>query len=450
MLVLIVGIGKVGDILTEYISKEGHNIVIIDIDPKILETTINKYDVLGILGSGTSHNILVEAGARKADLLIAVTTSDEMNILCCLMAKCLGTKNIIARVRDPVYSQQRSFMSDELGLNMTINPEYEAAYEMSRILRFPSAIKTDIFAKGRVELAEIKLGEDNPLNGHMLSELSAILKARILICAVQRGNEVIIPSGNFKIESGDYLYITASHQELSNFFKSVGIYRERVRTVMIIGGSNIAYYLAELLDGLGMNVKLVEKEEQRCLELSDLLPNTKIIYGDGADRALLLEEGIENVDACVLLTSIDEENIILSMYAKKLGVRKVITKIDRTSFTDLLGSLDLESIISPKTVTSNNILRYIRAMNDTMGGSVQTLYKLVDGKIEALEFLVKNDKLITGIPLRDLKLKSNLLVACLIRGNKIIYPRGGDTIEPGDGLIIVTNHIIKDIDDILL
>lgn len=450
MLILIAGIGKVGETLTEYISKEDHDIVVIDTDVKTLEETINKYDVLGVLGSGASYDILVEAGAKRADLIISVTESDELNILCCMIAKRLGTKHTIARVRDPIYSQQRTFMRDELGMNMTINPEYEAAYEISRVLRFPSALKIDLFAKGRVELAEIKLAPGNLLNGHSLAELQSLLKTKILICAVQRGDNVVIPSGDFVLNAGDNIYITAAHHEMAHFFKTVGIYRERVKTVIIIGGSDIAYYLAVLLKDHNMSVKIIEKDRQRCLELTELLSDTVIIHGDGTDKALLIEEGIEDVDACVTLTGLDEENIILSLYANSLNIDKVVTKVDRTAFTDLLAEIGIESVVSPKAATANIILRYVRSIDNVKGGSVQTLYKLMDGKIEALEFLIKSNKSITGIPLKNLKIKKNILVACIIRNNKLIFPFGSDIIENGDTLIIVSaNHIIKDADDIL-
>ena len=450
MLILIAGIGNVGKILTEYISKENHDIVVIETDNKILETAINKYDVKGILGNGASWDILNEAGAARADLIIAVTESDELNILCCLIAKRMGTKHTIARVRDPIYLRQLPFMRDEFEINMIINPEFEAASEISRLLRFPSAIKIDVFAKGRVELVEIKLTDNSPLIGKTLSELPQIINSKLLVCAVQRNEEVIIPSGNFTMRGGDDIYITASHHDMSFFFKKIGIFTEKIKSVIIIGGSDIAYYLSVLLDEQGIAVKIIEQDKARCLELGELLPNVEIAHGDGTDRAILLEESIENTGACISLTNVDEANVIISLYANKLKVKKVITKIDEHSFSDILDSIGIESIISPKYATANNILRYVRAMEHTSGGSVQTLYKLIDGKIEALEFLVKNNNEITGVALRGLKLKPNILVACIIRNNKLIYPHGSDTIESGDGVIIVTaGSIIKNIEDIL-
>jgi trk system potassium uptake protein TrkA len=416
---------------------------------------INAYDVRGIVGNATSYNVLSEANITRADLIISVTESDEINILCCLIAKHMGAKHTIARVRDPIYSQQINFMRDELGLNMIINPEYEAALDISRVLRFPSAIKIDIFAKGRVELAEIKINAGNILHGLALSELQKKIKTKVLICVVKRNDDIYIPKGDFILSEGDYIYITASHANMANFFRAIGIYREKAKSVMIIGGSDIAYYLAKQIDGLGMFVKILEFDKDRCMDLSDMLPGVRIINGDGTDRALLLEERLDEVDACVTLTGIDEENILVSLFAKKLKVDKVITKVDRSAFTDILDELGIDTIVSPKTITAGNILKYIRILEyqvkyDKVADTLQTLYKIVDGKVEAIEFKVKDTEELCRIPLRNLKLKKGILIACLIKGNAVMFPFGDDMIEAGDTVIVITSeHIIKELSDIL-
>lgn len=450
MRIVIVGCGKIGLTLTESLSKEDHDITIIDTDIKVVNSIVDVYDVLGIHGNGANYSIQLDAGVNNADLLIATASSDEINMLCCLIAKKIGVKNTIARIRDPEYSKQFVFMMDKMGLDMVVNPEYEAACEITRSLTFPSATKIDTFSKGRVDLAEMKITQENALNNCRLSELYNRFKIKILVCAVQRENNVFIPSGDFVLQSGDKIHFTASHTELASFFKAIGVYKHKSRNVIIIGGGRIAYYLAVQLIEMGMSVKIIEKDEDRCIELSESLPKVKIICGDGTDQSLLAEENLEQADACVAITGIDEENVIISMFAKKNNVKKVITKINKSSLIEMVGNIGLESIISAKQITSDRILRYVRAMQNSEGSNVLTLYRLVNNRVEALEFYVSDNYLFAGKTLRELNIKSNMLISCIIRQNKIIFPGGSDKIEKGDNVIVVTaNEKLHDLYDIL-
>lgn len=452
MRIIIVGCGKVGDLLTSYISKEGHDVVVVDTDQALIEDIVNEYDVMGIVGNGASRTVQLEAGADKANLLIAVTASDELNLMCCLVARKLGTRHAIARVRNPEYSEQIQFMRGEFGLSMAVNPEYDAAKEIFRILRFPAALKVDTFCKGRVDLVEVKVDENHPLCGRPLRELGSGLGVNVLVCAVKRGDTVTIPSGDFTPLAGDIIHITASHNDLVSFFKKLGAMDKRIRSVMLVGGGNLAYHTAKMLESTGIEVKVVEREVERANQLAELLPKAMIINGDGTDSDLLLEEGLDNVDALASLTGIDEENIIISMFASKRNVDKVITKINRPSVMKLLSSIGLECVVSPKYVTANNILRYLRGLEHSDNSIIQTLYKIVDDQAEAIEFIAAEGFDALGVPIKEMKIKKNILLACIIRGSKIIYPHGDDTIELGDTVIVVAKSeaAVHDLDDILI
>lgn len=448
--IVIIGEGKIGATLTEQLSKEGHNITVIDNNPKRVEEIVNLYDVMGLCGNGASYDIQMEAGVNKARLFISASSSDELNILSCLIAKKIGARHTIARVRSPEYSRQMTFMKEELGISMLVNPEYEAANEISRVLRFPSAIKIDSFAKGRVDLAEVKLNAGNPLDGLPVSAIHTKYQVRVLICAVQRGDAAIIPNGEFVLQSGDKIHITASRQELSSFLKMLGIYKQRLKNVMIVGGGKIAFYLTQQLIEAGYYVKIIENNEKRCIELSELLPKAQIIWGDGTDQDILLEEGLEQTDALVSLTGIDEENIIISMFANTKQVDKIVTKVNRISY-DILNSIGLETVVSPKLVASSRILRYVRDKQHSGNSSMQTLYKLVGGKAEAMEFNVTEESKCADIPFKQIQFRKEVLVACIIRGNKVIFPGGEDRLLPKDTVIIVTAKSgIQELDDILL
>lgn len=450
MRIVIVGDGKVGQALTGRLAEEGHDLVVIDSSPDALRASVEVHDVIGIRGNGASYHVQKEAGVQDADLLIAATSSDELNLLCCMVAKKLGARHTIARVRNPDYADQLVMMKEEFGLSMTVNPELAAATEISRMLRFPSALKLDSFARGMLELVEVKVKEDSPLLGQALYSLSGRLGIRILICAVRRGEEVYIPDGSFVLQEGDKISLTATPSEMDSLFRKLGIYRHKIHRVLVVGGGRIALYLAKLLLKLGMSVKIIEKDPLRCEELSDALPKAQIILGDGSDRELLEEEGIEDMDALVALTGMDEENIIISMYAGTLGLGKVVTKINRMSFQEILDGAGIESVISPKGITVNQIVRYVRAMQNSQGSNVETLHRIVGGRVEALEFNATADPEVTGIPLKDLRTRQNLLLAGIQRGRQIIYPGGNDTIQPGDSVVVVTtNHQLKDLRDIL-
>ncbi|MBR6728886.1 MAG: Trk system potassium transporter TrkA [Clostridia bacterium] len=449
MRIIIVGDGKVGMILTEYLSQEGHDIVVIDQNPEVVEHAVNAFDVTGLSGNGANYNILVEAGATRADLLIAATSSDETNILSCLMAKKIGTQHTIARVRNPEYAQQLVFIREELGLSMIVNPEFEAAQEISRVLRFPSAIKLECFSKGRVDLAEIRLPENGYLAGHRLSELYKVCKDKVLVCAVQRGADVIIPDGNFMLQAHDRIHITGSHAALASFFKSIGMFKQKSKHISIIGGGKIGYYLARQLTDTGVDIKIIEKSEERCLELSEALPRALIICGDGTDHATLQEEGLAGSDACVVLTDIDEENMLVALYAQKLGVSKVITKIDRRSFGEMAEHMGIDSFVSPKIITASRIVRYVRAMEFAKDADIKTLYKIVNEKVEALEFSIRQKTDYTDIPIKHLKTKKGILIASIIRNGKVIIPNGDDHLEAGDSVIIVTaDNSVKKLEQI--
>lgn len=451
MNIVIVGDGKVGSTLVKQLSKEGHDIVIIDNNLSVLENSVNMYDVMGIDGNGASLLIQKQAGVDKSDLFIAATSSDELNMLSCMIAKKLGAKHTVGRVRNPEYSEQLGFLKEELGMNMVINPEQATALEISRILRFPTALKIETFSNGRAELVEVKVPEGSRLAGQPLYMLSSMSDVKVLICVVQRGSQVIIPTGEFVIQPGDKISITASPHQIHTFFKRMGLLKNKIKAVMVVGGGRIGHYLTKMLLDVGIEVKIIDIKENVCKQLSEDVPNAIIIHGDGTNHELLIEEGIENTDAFISLTGIDEENIILSMYAMKKEVNKVVTKVNKTSFSKLLTDDMVDSVISPKYLTANQIVSYVRGLQNSMGSNVQTLHRLVDNQVEALEFVVKVKDHFIGRPLKELRLKENLLIATIIRNQKTIIPTGNDTIEVGDRVIIVTTiPYLRDLKDIVL
>jgi trk system potassium uptake protein TrkA len=450
MKIIIVGCGKVGLTLTEQLSNEGHEITVIDVNAAKLRTVTDNLDVMGVEGNGAIYNVQIEAGIKDADLLVATTSSDELNMLCCLIAKKAGNCHTIARIRNPEYTNEINYIREELNLSLAINPEKAAAHEIARLIKFPSAIKVDTFAKGRVELLKFIIPQNSILDHMKIMEMNGKLRCSVLIGAVERGKEVFIPDGNFVLQAGDRISIVSTSSSAMDFFSKVGIETTNIKNAMFIGGGRITYYLAKMLEDTNIKVKIVERDLNRCNELSEKLSRAMILYGDGSDQQLLLEEGVAQTDAFAALTGFDEENIMLSLYAGSLGNAKLITKINRVSFEDVIQNMNLGSVIHPKLITADMISRYVRAMQNSVGSNVESLVKIAGDKAEALEFRVGKGAPLIGIPLEKLSLIDNLLVACINRMGRIFTPNGKDTIEAGDTVIVVTTHIgLKDLKDIL-
>mgnify|MGYP003291199551 FL=1 len=448
--IIIVGCGKVGTTLVEELSQEGHAITIVDKDYQNVQTIANMYDVMGICGNGASYSVLKEAGIEGTDLIIAVTDSDELNLLCCTVAKRVGNCAAIARVRNPEYNKEIGYLRDKLGLAMIINPEYEAAIEAARILYLPSALEVNTFAHGQAELIKFKIPEGNTLDGMTIKDIGNHIDTKILICAVERNGEVYIPDGNFTLVAGDVASFVSSRKKVKEFLVTIGFNTNKVKDTMIIGGGKSTYYLAKRLIRNGISVKIIESDRTRCEELSKLLPKAIIINGDGTDEDLLKEEGIEYVESFVPLTGIDEENILLTLYARQVSNAKVITKINRINFTEVIDPLDLGSVVYPKYITAEAIIAYVRAKNASKDSNIETLYHMFDHRVEAIEFRVDDESGVTDIPFKDLHLKKNLLVSFINRNGDIIIPSGNDCIRLGDTVMIVTTHTgFYDIQDIL-
>lgn len=450
MRIIIVGCGKVGATIAEQLVEEGHDLAVIDMNHEVISDITNRIDVLGVVGNGASYSIQREAGIEEADLLIAITGSDEQNLLCCLFAKKVGNCNTIARVRNPLYAHEIGYIRDELGLSMVINPEYAAATEISRLLRFPSADKIDTFVKGRVEILKFVVQEGSVLEGNSLMEIGKKLNSGVLFCAVERKDEVVIPKGDFVIQGNDVVSMVASPKDAKLFFEKIGVETHHVKDALIVGGGTIAYYLAEQLLTMGIHVKIIEKDQERCEVLSELLPGAVIIHGDATNHDILMEEGIANTEAFVSLTGLDEGNVFLSLYAHSCSKAKIVTKINRISFEDVVSNFQLGSLIYPKHITAEYIVRYVRAMQNTMGSNVEAMSRLIENKVEALEFHIKDGSALAGKAIMDLKLKENILIACILHKGKIVRPNGQSKIYAGDSVIIVTTKQgLRDINDIL-
>ncbi len=450
MNIIIVGCGKVGQALAEQLNDEGNNITVIDTVPEKVNDVSSRYDVMGVVGNGATHLIQQEAGIDHADLLIAVTGSDELNLLCCVIAKKAGNCQTIARVRSPQYSTEAAFLKDELGLAMVINPEQEAAREIARILRFPSAMKIDTFGRGRVELLKFRVPENSPIVGCAVKDIVAKLHCDVLVCTVERGEDAYIPKGDFVFEEKDVISIVAAPRKAAEFFRKIRYKMNSVKDVMIIGGGEIGHYLCEQLVRSGMSVKIIEKDPKRCEELCAMLDGVTIINGDASDQNILLESGLEHTEAFVALTNLDEENILLSLFAKSASHCKLVTKINRIEFDNVINQLDLDSTIYPKNVTSDNIVRYVRAMRSSIGSNMETLYNIIKGKAEAAEFIIKERSAVLDTPLMELKLKPNVLIAAILRDKKVMIPRGHDTLQINDAVIIVSSRLaLHDITDII-
>ncbi len=452
MKITIVGCGKIGRSMVESLTAEGHDVLVIDNNPTILNETTDIYDVMGVCGNAVDFDTLTEAGVENTDILVAVTDSDEMNMLTCYLAKKLGAKHTIARIRNPEYNDKSlGFLRQHLDLSIPLNPELLIAEEISNILQLPSAVKIERFSRRNIEMVEIILPQKSPLDGINLIKMRERYKANYLICTVKRDDRVFIPDGHFELKAGDRIGLVAEHGETKKLLDMLGLLRKQAKSVMILGGGKPSYYLAKKMISLGVDVKIIEERLDRCEFLAAELPEAVIIHGDGAQQELLLEEGISSMDAFVSLTGMDEENIMLSIFASMQNVPKVVSKINRDELLTMAVKLGVETIVSPSQLTTNIIVRYARALENSKGSNVETLYKLMDGKAEALEFNVKADSEVIGIPFRNIKLKANILVAGITRGRKTIIPSGNDMIMEGDRVIVISDEQrLHDLDDILM
>lgn len=450
MKIVIIGDGKVGHKLAAQLSEEDYDVVLIDQNQGKLQEAVNSLDVLCLTGDGVDVETQKEADVQHSDLVIACTSTDELNMLSCLIARRLGARHTIARVRNPIYYNQIDLLKEDLHLSMTVNPELTVANEISRVLIFPAAAKIETFVKGRVELVEFILTESNPIAGVALKEIYRRYQIKVLVCAVQRGKEVFIPDGEFIVQPGDKLNIAASHAQIEAFFKALGNRKTRTKNIILCGGGRISYYLAKQLCTIGMNVKIIEKDLEKCERLCEELPDATIIHGNAGDNELLIEEGIEQADALVALTGIDEENIIMALFAKRQGVKKIVAKVNEDSRASMVEDMGIDSIVSVKNSTADVIMGYVRARHNSIkSANIETIYYLVGGKVEALEFIVKEGSEYTDIPLKNMGIKPNNLIASIVRKRKIIIPGGDDCLKPGDSVIIVTkNKKIQDIRDI--
>lgn len=451
MKIVIIGDGKVGFAIAKQLNQEGYDITIIENKPQVLDLTMNMLDVVGVQGNGGNYDVLMEAQVNQADLVIAATSSDEMNIISCLMAKKMGAEHTIARIRNPEYIKGMRILKEDLGLSLQINPELTAASEIVRSLSFPSSIKVNSFAKGRIELAEIKIKEGSPLSGKSVSQIDRALKSKIQFVAIKRKDQVLIPSGNTVIEQDDKVTLTGSTKQLKKFLWETGISKKHsVHEIMIVGGGKITFYLIPRLLELGIQVKVIEINQDRCMKLVEKFPQITVIHGDGTDHELLLSESIGEMDAFIALTDIDEENVIISMFASNHGVPKVLPKVNRVSLGFLLEQLGLENTITPKNLTANQIVQYVRAMQNTLGSNVESLIKIVDDKVEVLEFRVRENCKFINQELRNLELKDGILVSYIIHKSISKIADGSSKVSLGDTVIIIS-HLqgLRDINDVL-
>lgn len=451
MNIIIVGCGKIGTTILSCLVAEGHDVVALDNDPEVVAEITNVYDVMGACGNGADCDILQEAGVGKAELIIATTGSDELNMLCCFLAKRMGTEHTIARIRNPEYNDRSlGFMRQQLDLSMAINPDLLAAHELYNILKLPSAAKIETFSVRNFEMIEMRLKSDSVLDGIRIADMRTKYNAKFLICAVQRGDEAYIPDGNFIIKSGDKIGLTAAPAEITKFLKEIGVQQKQARNIMILGGSRIAYYLAKMLTAAGISITIIERDRQLCEELCEALPKAVVINGDGTQQEVLLEEGLLSIDAFVSLTGMDEENILVSSFVQSKNVPKVIAKVNRDELIPLAEHWGLDCLVSPKKLISDILVQYARALENSVGSSMETLYKLMDGKVEALEFSVKSDFPMLNVPFKELKTKPNVLIAGIMRDRRSIIPAGDDMLKAGDKVIVLAaNQRINTLSDIL-
>ena len=437
--IIIAGGGKVGQTLARQLAAEGHNLTLIDLNQQVLETSVERYDAMAVAGNCASREVLLQAGVEEAELVIAATNADEVNLLCCMTAHGIN-KNVhtIARIRNPEYADQIMTMRDVFPLSMTVNPEKQAAVEIERLLKFPGFLRRETFAKGRAEIVELRIDSKSKLCNISLSEMSSIIKCKVLVCAVLRAGTAVTPSGNFVLREGDRIFVTAPTDNLTVLLKNLGIITRKVRNVMLCGGGRVSYYLANALEKDGISVQLLEKNHARCVELAELLPNTSVIHGDCSSQTTLEQQGISDCDALVTLTGLDETNMLISLYGSSRGVRQIITKLSRGENNSIADSLALGSLICPRELCSNIIVRYVRAMENQVGAAI-SVHSIADGQVEAVEFLVDSNTKNCGVPLKQMKLKPNVLVVSITHGTQTLIPNGDSVFTEGDTVVVVTS-----------
>ena len=440
MNIIVAGAGKVGKVLLRQLTAEGHALTVIDQNSHTLETLVVHYDAIGVQGNCASKEVLEQADVNNADLLIAATNADEINLLCCMTAHGLNPKiHTIARIRNPEYTEQIMTMRDTFPLSLTINPEKQAALEIERLLKFPGFLRRESFAKGRSEIVELRIDGKSRLKNVTLMDMSSVVKCRVLVCAVLRGGQAVAPSGTFVLQEGDRIFVTAPTADLSVLLKNLGITTRPVRRVMLCGGGRVAYSLAQALEDDKISVQILERSRERCQTLAESLRSTQVIQGDCSNQALLEEQGIRDCDAVVALTGLDETNMILSLYAGTQGVNQTVTKLSREEIISIAGTMALGSIISPKELSSNIIVRYVRAMENQTGAAV-SVHAIADGQAEAIEFLVDENTPNCGVPLKAMKLKPDVLVASITHGSDSQIPGGDSQFLPGDRVVVVTSR----------
>jgi len=449
MNIIIVGVGKIGFNLARNLSQEGHSITAIDIDKNVVNQVVDEIDCLGIVGNAVVKSVLVDANIENADILIACTASDEINMLTCLLANKFKKLKTIARIRDPEYTTEINYLKEQLKLSYTINPELAASNEINRVMRYSSAISSESFIRNKVNLLKVQVVEGSPLCGVKLYDIQYKFDCKLVLCIIERNDDIIIPSGNDEIQVNDKISFVADHDNAIDFFKHAGFDYSPIKSVMIIGGGKISYYLIKILQN-NCSIKIIDSDKKVCEDLLETFPEISVVHADGSDKRILLQEGIENVDAFLSLTGIDEENIILSLFAKKMGDNKIFTKINRTNFSEVMKELDMGTIINPEIICSNIITKQVRSYESTKGSNIEKFYKLCDDKVEALEFFISEESNVTNIKLKDLKFKKDTLIACISRNNKIIIPNGNDELIKNDSVVVITkNDMLNDITKII-
>ena len=452
MRIIVIGAGKVGYTLAEHLTAEEHDVTVIDQSDDVIDRCSGSLDVICLKGNGANAKVLLEAGVDKANIVIASTQSDESNMLACLIAKRLGAQYTIARIRDPEFNESQMLLQNELGIDVAINPERATALEISRLLRYPFAGSIESFAKGQVEMVEFRAQETDPIVGIPMKDLSSKVRSlpRILYAMVERNGTVIIPDGDTVIQPGDRVFVSGDMINITEFFRFLGRNKQKIRSVMLLGGGRISYYLSKFIVPMGIHVTLFELNQVKARTLSELLPKVDVIYGDGTDQDLLEEQGLSQMDAFVSLSNRDEENLMTGMYAARCGVPKIIAKNSRAAYLEILNDLGLDSVISPQTITSSTILRYVRARENSTGTSIERLYRLADGKAEAIEFIARKGDSYIGIPLKDVTTRKGSLVSVIVHQGKIIVPFGKDHIEEGDHVVIISKDSgISDLNEVL-